>query len=364
MKADRRTFPARSSVAPLLARGARFALGPGGVVQYSAGDSPGQHGLDGNSSGSKVAELRYKAWGETRYTWGTTPTTYRYTGQRQEGSLGLYQMGARWVDPALARWLSADTLVPEAGNPQALNRYAYVTNNPLKYTDPSGHCPLCVAVGIVILKAVDWGWTAWDTYQSGRVLADPNATDEDKLLAGFNVALAGLELAEPDDLLPVGLPVDDVARKGILAGFREAIQQGGLKTGVRFVRDSLGDAAPGVIRHMYDQGMFRGIKSAGEWADIFGSGLRQEAGLEVHHLIEQRFAQKLGLDPASIPSIVLTREEHQAFTSAWRNAIGYDNMGSAIRTSTATLEDVWMAAQSVYRDYPELLDAVRRALGK
>jgi len=59
-----------------------------------------------------VAERRYKAWGETRYTWGTTPTSFRYTGQWQEESLGLYQMGARFYDPALSRWLSADTLVP------------------------------------------------------------------------------------------------------------------------------------------------------------------------------------------------------------------------------------------------------------
>jgi hypothetical protein len=36
--------------------------------------------------------------------------------------------------------VSADAVVPGAGNPQALNRYSYVFNNPLKYTDPSGHC--------------------------------------------------------------------------------------------------------------------------------------------------------------------------------------------------------------------------------
>jgi len=37
--------------------------------------------------------------------------------------------------------VSADTLVPEPGNPQSLNRYAYTLNNPLRYTDPSGHRP-------------------------------------------------------------------------------------------------------------------------------------------------------------------------------------------------------------------------------
>ncbi len=39
----------------------------------------------------------------------------------------------------LGRFTQPDTLVPEPGNPQALNRYAYTLNNPLKYTDPSGH---------------------------------------------------------------------------------------------------------------------------------------------------------------------------------------------------------------------------------
>ena len=86
-----------------------------------------------------MAELRYRAYDETRYTYETTPTSFRYTGQRQEESLGLYRMGARWVDPALSRWLSADTLVPNPSNSQSFNRYSWVRNNPLKYIDSTGH---------------------------------------------------------------------------------------------------------------------------------------------------------------------------------------------------------------------------------
>jgi len=36
-----------------------------------------------------VGELRYAAWGGTRYAWGSTPTDYRYTGQREEAGIGL-----------------------------------------------------------------------------------------------------------------------------------------------------------------------------------------------------------------------------------------------------------------------------------
>jgi hypothetical protein len=50
--------------------------------------------------------------------------------------------------------------VPEPGNPQALNRYAYVYNNPLKYTDPSGHFTWFVAVpvGALIGAGITYGF--------------------------------------------------------------------------------------------------------------------------------------------------------------------------------------------------------------
>jgi RHS repeat-associated protein len=77
----------------------------------------------------------------SRFTSGTTPTSYRFTGQREEAALGLYFYNARWYDPALGHFLSPDALVPEPGNALDYHRYAYVRFNPLKYVDSSGHCP-------------------------------------------------------------------------------------------------------------------------------------------------------------------------------------------------------------------------------
>jgi len=62
----------------------------------------------------------------------------RYTSQGEEAAIGLYFHKARWYDAELRRFVQADTLVPESGNPQSLNRYSYVLNNPLRYTDRSG----------------------------------------------------------------------------------------------------------------------------------------------------------------------------------------------------------------------------------
>jgi RHS repeat-associated protein len=67
------------------------------------------------------------------------PTDIGYTGQRGNLEVGLLFYRARLYAPSLGRFLSADTMVPEAGNPQQFNRYAYARNNPLKYVDPSGH---------------------------------------------------------------------------------------------------------------------------------------------------------------------------------------------------------------------------------
>jgi RHS repeat-associated protein len=62
----------------------------------------------------------------------------KFTGQRLDGS-GLYYYNARYYDPDLGRFISPDTIVQDPTNPQNLNRYSYCLNNPLKYTDPSGH---------------------------------------------------------------------------------------------------------------------------------------------------------------------------------------------------------------------------------
>ena len=48
-------------------------------------------------------------------------------------------MNARYYLPGIGRFVSADTIVPDREDPQSFNRYSYARNNPLKYTDPTGH---------------------------------------------------------------------------------------------------------------------------------------------------------------------------------------------------------------------------------
>ena len=93
-----------------------------------------------SSTGTSPKYQLYKPFGEVRYTSGTLPTKYTFTGQYSNVSdFGLMYYGARWYDVSLGRFAQADTIIPGAGNPMAWDRYAYTLNSPLMYTDPSGH---------------------------------------------------------------------------------------------------------------------------------------------------------------------------------------------------------------------------------
>ena len=96
-------------------------------------------------AGSVWARRRYDPYGETRYTYGRSPTDFGFTGQREDGGTGLMYYRARYYHPALGRFVSADAMVPSPQNPVDFNRYAYVRNSPLNYIDPSGHTEAHVA---------------------------------------------------------------------------------------------------------------------------------------------------------------------------------------------------------------------------
>ncbi len=122
------------------AGGARVALNSGGTTYYLLSDHLGSTATTSNSSGVRATELRYFPHGGARYNPGGQVTTYRFTGQRWDSGTALYFYGARWLDPVIGRFIQPDTIVPDPGDPQSLNRYSYVLNNPLRFNDPTGHC--------------------------------------------------------------------------------------------------------------------------------------------------------------------------------------------------------------------------------
>jgi RHS repeat-associated protein len=122
-------------------------------VFYLLTDHLGSTSVVVDSDGEYVTGQLYKPWGEKRHPEGasTLPTTWRFTGQRQDSQLGgpdgLYYYNARWYDPYITQFTQPDTIILDQYNSLDWNRYAYARYNPIKYRDPSGHRPNCEGDG-------------------------------------------------------------------------------------------------------------------------------------------------------------------------------------------------------------------------
>ena len=114
----------------------------GSIVAISKGTIASANDVNWQSNG---------AWGERRYNqWNgpldnmlvPTSTAKGFTDHEHLDSVGLIHMNGRVYDPELGRFMSADPFVQAPYNSQSYNRYSYVFNNPLSFTDPSG-CQTC-----------------------------------------------------------------------------------------------------------------------------------------------------------------------------------------------------------------------------
>jgi RHS repeat-associated protein len=110
--------------------------GGNGTVAYLHGEMLGSTGATTSAAGAVTATQRYTPFGAVR-AGGSLPTAIDFTGQRRDGT-GLLFYNARYYDPGLGRFISADTYAPLLIDAQSRNRYSYVQNNPIRYTDPNG----------------------------------------------------------------------------------------------------------------------------------------------------------------------------------------------------------------------------------
>jgi RHS repeat-associated protein len=100
-----------------------------------------------DASGAVANRYHYAAYGAKRgfsETVANDVTTFGARDDDDDTDTALVYMNARWYDPRLGKFLSADSIVPSLYDPQALNRYSYVLNDPMNYWDPSGHMPMRV----------------------------------------------------------------------------------------------------------------------------------------------------------------------------------------------------------------------------
>jgi RHS repeat-associated protein len=110
-----------------------------------------------------VEERSFDAWGRPRdpITWQrytTNPSWFidrGYTGHEHLFEFNIINMNGRLYDPLVGRMFNPDPILSDATSSQAYNKYTYVNNNPLKYTDPDGNNPLALIVMGIIGGAVN-----------------------------------------------------------------------------------------------------------------------------------------------------------------------------------------------------------------
>jgi RHS repeat-associated protein len=210
-----------------LTAGANGAGNPVNGTYYFHQNHLGSSSVVTNASGVEVARAEYKPYGEIidAASPGTDMFRAKFTGKEWDKDSGLYYSDARYYDPATGRFITADTHLfggPES-NAASLNPYAYAGDNPVVYTDPSGHSFLdfLEAVAGVVVGAfmggmtvngtwdiTKWNWKSWKTWvgilagaASGMVGGELGSDSFGKMLLGSiinNTTMEGLQFLSDD----------------------------------------------------------------------------------------------------------------------------------------------------------------------
>lgn len=115
----------------------------GSIVALSKGTVNSALDVQWQANGTR-GERRYQQWnGPLDNALIPTSTARGFTDHEHLDSVGLIHMNGRVYDPELGRFMSADPFVQSPYNTQSYNRYSYVFNNPLSFTDPSGYTKSC-----------------------------------------------------------------------------------------------------------------------------------------------------------------------------------------------------------------------------
>ena len=110
-------------------------------VNYYFTDHLGTTRIVANSSGTVLNDSDFYPFGGERVITSSSGNNYKFTGKERDSESGLDDFGARFYSSAMGRFTSADPVVitPERFyDPQQLNEYAYVRNNPTRLVDPTG----------------------------------------------------------------------------------------------------------------------------------------------------------------------------------------------------------------------------------
>jgi len=109
------------------------------TTRFYGDDGLGSVRLLTDASGTKTDSYDYDAFGNLIASSTPTPNSYRFAGEQNDASLGLYYLRARYYNTGVGRFWSRDMAEINPDDPRELNRYVYVADNPANAVDPSGY---------------------------------------------------------------------------------------------------------------------------------------------------------------------------------------------------------------------------------
>ena len=179
-----------------------------------------------DASGTEVWSANYSAFGELLGTTGSLDQEAVYTGKDYDDEVGLYYFNARWYDPELGRFISEDPAQ------DGVNWYVYVSNNPLKFVDPTGLDPSYAGMSTEQVN----GYYSGDDSDEG----DGDNGESGNNLAGSNNSgqtTGPTPAPEPKkslvemftDFLGLGYDEEGNKKKGLLEKIQNSVAKGRLK---------------------------------------------------------------------------------------------------------------------------------------
>ncbi|HHJ19942.1 MAG TPA: RHS repeat-associated core domain-containing protein [Gammaproteobacteria bacterium] len=337
-------------------------------ASYLHSDQLGSVRVVTGADGVSDREVSYRPFGEAVEAVSdpaAVPETKGFIGERFDADAGLQYLNARYYDPKLAMFIQPDWFeVTKAG--VGTNRYAYSFNDPVNASDPGGNVRGNVGGG---------NGDGWHDTISGHSIYDSRFDSEHPKTRerDINKGTHTIAVYSPHNFTGIGKGSIGY-RSGVNSamydndsGYRGSELDASILSGAPAERTALalgGTTAvawgPLALATLPAGGGVTTVAGSETAASYGGVGtysslrvLAKGTGNQVHHLIEKRFANILGQIPRTMESIVLTVEEHQVFTNAWRTAIPY---GSG--TSSATVTSVQNAARNIYSAFPEILSAL------
>src|SRR3989344_4725992 len=226
-------------------------------------DHLGSTSLVTNESGDVVEDLLYLPYGDVLS--GDEISRFTYTGQENDVESGFIDYGARQYNPQFARFLQCDKVKQNVYDPQLLNCYSYVRNNPYKYTDPTGNyiSPLDVLDYASLTQSIYMFKNDPNT-KNAIFLAVDVAFAATPIIGGAGFAVKGADKAAKAILGKIGKNGDSTG--GLLNDLDEAVAgsgNSGGKTaggGSNFASDKLSES------HFKDHGAEFGFTSEKEYS--------------------------------------------------------------------------------------------------